>query len=199
MFTGIVTEVGTVKKAESFQGGREFHIECSFAGQTRVDESISVNGACMTVTGQNDKTFSFQSVEETLRKTTFGDLREGDPVNLERSLRADQAIEGHFVQGHVDTVGTIENITADGADRLITVGYPAEYEPYVVGRGSIAVDGVSMTIAKDSPEKFTIAIIPYTWENTIFESRKVGGRVNLEFDIFGKYVVKYMSKLKADS
>lgn len=192
MFTGIISEVGTVSSIKNMQGGKELAIACSFAGTTHEDESIAVNGVCLTVVSFNEDEFHVQCVEETLRKTGLGDLQEGSPVNLERSLTLDKGIEGHLVQGHVDTTGTITSIDQKDADLLITVEYPDEFKDLVVGRGSIAIDGISLTIARNEENRFTVAIIPYTWDYTNLKDRKEGERVNLEFDMFGKYIIQYL-------
>jgi riboflavin synthase len=195
MFTGIITETGIVQSVKPLNGGKELEISCSFASDTHTDESISVNGVCLTVVSGNSKTFRVQCVEETLRKTSFQSVREGDEVNLERSLTIDKAIEGHIVQGHVDAVGIIEKIDVAENDKLITISYPEEYIPYIVGRGSIAVDGISLTVAREEDNLFTVAIIPYTWDHTNLKNLSKGDPVNLEFDIFGKYIVRYLDKL----
>jgi riboflavin synthase len=192
MFTGIVSEVGRVASVKPIKGGQELSIECSFAGGTHIDESISVNGVCLTVVSFSDAVFNVQCVEETLRKTTLGELKPGSEVNLERSLKLSQGIEGHIVQGHVDTTATLSKIEKDGADLLLTVTFPDEYRDYVVGRGSIAIDGISLTVARNEENRFSVAIIPYTWDHTNLRSKKEGDSVNLEFDIFGKYIVQYL-------
>jgi riboflavin synthase len=192
MFTGIVSEVGRVASVKPIKGGQELSIECSFAGRTHIDESISVNGVCLTVVSFSDAVFNVQCVEETLRKTTLGELKPGSEVNLERSLKLSQGIEGHIVQGHVDTTATLSKIEKDGADLLLTVTFPDEYRDYVVGRGSIAIDGISLTVARNEENRFSVAIIPYTWDHTNLRSKKEGDSVNLEFDIFGKYIVQYL-------
>lgn len=194
MFTGIVEELGTVKKVDAMDGGKELTIQAPFADEVHIDESIAVNGVCLTVVSFDDEVFHVQCVDETLRKTNLGDLAEDDPVNLERSLTLDKAVEGHMVQGHVDTTGTITNIHKDGSDLLITVQFPEEFTDYIVGRGSISIDGISLTIARESDNECTVAIIPYTWDHTNLHSKKEGDVVNLEFDIFGKYIVKYLRK-----
>ena len=194
MFTGIVEEVGTIKRVKPLEGAKELTIACTFSTETHIDESIAVNGVCLTVTANDDTTFTVQCVEETLRKTSLGELSAGSEVNLERSLTLEKAIEGHIVQGHVDTAGTIENIDRKGADILIEISFAAEFDDYIVGRGSIAVDGISLTVARESENRFTIAVIPYTWEYTNLKNKKKGDKVNLEFDVFGKYIVKYLEK-----
>ncbi|SMO34116.1 riboflavin synthase [Fodinibius sediminis] len=194
MFTGIIQEVGELNRINMLDGGRELTIGCSFAGELNIDQSISINGVCHTVTRHDQATFTVQSVEETLRKTNIGTLEEGNPVNLERSLRPDQLLDGHLVQGHVDAVGTIEQIQKEGTDWLITVSYPPENAALVVGRGSVALDGISLTVADEQDHAFTVAIIPYTFEHTNLKAREEGDAINLEFDVLGKYVIKYMEQ-----
>ncbi|MEX0648071.1 MAG: riboflavin synthase [Balneolaceae bacterium] len=192
MFTGIVSEVGTVRSVEEMEGGRQLLIRSSFSGKCHIDESIAVNGVCLTVVSFDEHAFSVQCVNETLRKTNLGELTEGSVVNLERSLTLEKAIEGHIVQGHVDTAGKIKSIEKTGADILLTIRFPSEFTDFVVGRGSIAIDGISLTVARNRANECTIAIIPYTWEHTNLKSRKEGDSVNLEFDIFGKYIIQYL-------
>ena len=193
MFTGIIEELGTIRSIKPIGNGREFEIGCSFASEVHIDQSISVNGVCQTVTRKNDMSFTVQSVEETLRKTALGDLRQGDQVNLERTLALQQGIEGHLVQGHVDTAGEVVSIDHEGANWIFTIGYPDEFRDLIVGRGSIAVDGISLTVAREEGRQFTVAIIPYTYEHTNMKLLKPGDRVNLEFDMLGKYVVRFLN------
>lgn len=200
MFTGIVSETGQIRKIKSLNGGGiEFVIECSFASTCHVDESISINGACHTVTAFDKNTFTVQSVEETLRKTTMGFLEEESSVNLERSLTLQTGIEGHLVQGHVDTVGKISAIEKEETGWLLSIEFPEEFTNMIVGRGSITMEGISLTIAREEGNEFMVAIIPYTWEHTNLKNKKVGGQVNLEFDVIGKYVVKYLASIGRDS
>ncbi|MCC5905675.1 MAG: riboflavin synthase [Balneolaceae bacterium] len=194
MFTGIVEEVGTVESVNEMKGGKDLAISATFAGEVHVDESIAVDGVCLTVVSFNSEKFHVQCVDETLRKTSLGELKKGSPINLERSLTLDKAVEGHIVQGHVDTTGIVKKIEKDGADLLITVEYPEEFEDYIVGRGSVAIDGISLTVAREQDNQFTVAIIPYTWDHTNLNSKKEGSSVNIEFDVFGKYIVKYLQK-----
>lgn len=193
MFTGIVQETGTITEIKSLNGGgQETTIACSFAETCHVDESIAINGACHTVTRFDKETFTVQSVEETLRKTSIGTLSEGEKINLERAMTLDQGIEGHMVQGHVDTVGEIVNMEKEETGWLLTVSFPKEFENMIVGRGSITMEGISLTIAREEGNEFVVAIIPYTWEHTNLQYKKVGSKVNLEFDVIGKYVIKYL-------
>ncbi|MDZ7716720.1 MAG: riboflavin synthase [Balneolaceae bacterium] len=192
MFTGIIKFLGTVRNIAPLDGGKEITIACDIAEEVSVDQSISINGVCHTVTAHNTETFTVQSVEETLRKTAIGDLREESLVNLERSLRADQLLDGHIVQGHVDTTGSIKSIEKEGTDWLFTIEYPADYANLIVPRGSVSIDGISLTVASEEAHQFTVAIIPYTYEHTNLHQKEEGDAVNLEFDVLGKYVVRYL-------
>lgn len=194
MFTGIIQEVGTVSSITPLEGGREITVKCGFADEVKIDQSISINGVCHTVTAHSSDTFTVQSVEETLRKTNIGDLKGKSKVNLERSLRPDQLLDGHLVQGHVDAAGTIKSIEQEGTDWLFTVEYPSEHSNLIVGRGSVCLEGISLTVANEQKNEFTVAIIPYTYEHTNLHSKKTGDTVNLEFDVIGKYVAKYLGK-----
>lgn len=192
MFTGIIKSVGTVSNINPLDGGKEITIASDFADEVSIDQSICINGVCHTATACSDDTFTVQSVEETLRKTNIGDLNEQDLVNLERSLRPDQLMDGHIVQGHVDATGIIKAIEQEGTDWLFMIVYPAEFTNLVVGRGSITVDGISLTVSNEKENSFSVAIIPYTYEHTNLQTKQVGDTVNLEFDVLGKYVVKYL-------
>lgn len=192
VFTGIIKSVGTIEEINELDGGKEIIIVSDFADEVQVDQSISINGVCHTATAASSEAFTVQSVEETLRKTNIGDLQKGNRVNLERSLRADQLMDGHIVQGHVDATGVIEDIKQEGTDWLFTIQYPEEYANLIVGRGSVAIDGISLTVANERDQNFTVAIIPYTYEHTNLNEKQVGDTVNLEFDVIGKYVVKYL-------
>ena len=192
MFTGIIKSVGTVTSITPLDDGKEITIGSDFANEVSIDQSISINGVCHTVTACDVDTFTVQSVAETLRKTNIGDLKKDDPVNLERSLRPDQLLDGHIVQGHVDATGTIKKIKQEGTDWLFTIEYPQKHSNLIVGRGSIAIDGISLTVANEQDNTFTVAIIPYTYDHTNLNAKEEGDTVNLEFDVLGKYVVKYL-------
>ena len=196
MFTGIIEELGEIISVKSLHnGGQETKIACSFSADCHIDESISINGACHTVVAFDSTGFTVQSIEETLRKTTIGSVRVGDRVNLERSMTLQKGIEGHLVQGHVDTVATIRSIQAEATGWLIDIALAEEFRDMIVGRGSITVDGISLTVAQDLGDAFRVAIIPYTWEHTNLSNKAEGDGVNLEFDVIGKYVVKYLAKM----
>jgi riboflavin synthase len=192
MFTGIIQEMGTVAEVEPLGGdraGKRLTIEADLAGDLRVDESISINGACQTVVEAGDGAFQVVSIEETLRKTTLGELEAGAPVNLERALRADGRLDGHFVQGHVDATGTVVDVEREETDWLYRVRFDPEYAAFLIPVGSIAIDGISLTIARLGEGELTVAIIPHTYENTNVSTWAAGTAVNLEFDMIGKYVV----------
>jgi riboflavin synthase len=196
MFTGIIEEMGRVSAVHAIpNGGQQTKIACSFAGNCHIDESISINGACHTVVDFDDHSFTVQSIEETLRKTTISELKTDMLVNLERSMTLQKGIEGHLVQGHVDIVANIVRITPEETGWLIDIALDKEYQDMIVGRGSITVDGISLTVAEDLVDAFRVAIIPYTWDHTNLATKKKGDDVNLEFDVIGKYVVKYLAKM----
>lgn len=192
MFTGIIKEVGKIEFVKPLDGGKELTVACSLAQQVQVDQSININGVCHTAIRVDGGTFTVQSVEETLRKTNIGELAEGDSVNLEPSLHPEQLLDGHLVQGHVDATGRILAIEQEGTDWLISIDYAEKFRDLIVGRGSIAIDGISLTVANEANSTFTVAIIPYTFEHTNLKNRAVGDALNLEFDILGKYVVRYL-------
>ena len=195
MFTGIVKDVGHITEIEDLGGGIRFTIRSRFAPELSIDESISVNGACQTVVAADDETFAVDSIEETLRKTTFSTLSVGDPVNLERPLKAGGRLDGHFVQGHVDATGTITEVEREGTDWLYTVSFPDAFQRYLIPVGSITIDGISLTVARIGEGTLTVAIIPHTYEHTIVsDAWTEGAAVNLEFDMLGKYVVGFMEE-----
>jgi riboflavin synthase len=199
MFTGIIEELGTITQIEplgSNRAGKRLTIEAEMAPELQVDQSVSINGACQTVVHVNAdaSTFAVDSIEETLRKTTFGDLTSGTPVNLERALQAGDRLDGHFVQGHVDTTGTVVNVEQEETDWLYTIRFDPQYASYLIPVGSIAVDGISLTVARLEEDAFTVAIIPHTYEQTnVSTAWTEGAAVNLEFDLIGKYVARSLT------
>lgn len=202
MFTGIIRHLGSLLATDLVDGTsglRRVTISCDFADALRVDESVSVNGVCLTVTQVTPGAFTAHVVPETLSKTTLGALDVGAELNLERALRMDEGLGGHLVQGHVDTVGTIDSISDEGGDRKVWIHCPTGWADHLIDRGSITVDGVSLTIARCEPsrDRFMVAIIPYTWENTLFRHYRQGDNVNLEFDVIGKYVLRFLQNREA--
>jgi riboflavin synthase len=194
VFTGIIETIAQVTDVRPLQGGIEFDVRASYLNEIQVDDSIAHSGVCLTVVRKSSETYTVQAVEETLRKTTLGSIKPGSVLNAERCLTPNSRLDGHIVQGHVDAVGTITEMKDEGSNWLITISFDAEYDELIVGRGSITVDGISLTVAREGKQQFTVAIIPFTWEHTTLHTKKVGDKVNLEFDILGKYVLKYMKK-----
>lgn len=193
LFTGLVEELGVVRSLTRGTVSRLIVGSERVARDASIGDSVSVSGVCLTVTGIGDRELAFDAVPETLSRSTLGDLRPGDRVNLEASLRAGKMIGGHFVQGHVDGVGAVESIKTLAESAVVRFSAPSEVLKYVVEKGSIAVDGVSLTVASCDSAGFTIAAIPHTLAATTLGSKRPGDRVNLEADIIGKYVEKFTS------
>ena len=198
MFTGIIEEVGRVAAIDELGGGRRFRLEASFASALRVDQSVAVNGACQTVVAADDTTFSVVAVEETLAKTNFGDVKAGDRVNLERAMRPDGRLDGHFVQGHVDATGEVASVEALEDSHLVRVRYPERFAAYLIPVGSVTLDGISLTVARLDDQgqnpMLAVAVIPHTWAHTTIVDWAPGRAVNLEFDLIGKYVVRAVER-----
>ncbi len=190
MFTGLIESVGRVTAAQDGGAGRRLRIATTLAPELVPGDSVAVNGVCLTVTACTAESMDADIGPETLRVTTLGGAGEGALVNLERSMRADGRFGGHFVQGHVDGVGTVQAIRSDGAARWLSIAVPPELEPLFIRKGSVAVDGISLTVAGLSDGCIEIMIIPFTWSATNLPARRVGDGVNLECDMIGKYVVR---------
>jgi riboflavin synthase len=190
MFTGLVEAVGELVERSVTAGGCRLGISSPLARELSAGDSVAVNGVCLTVVAAEDGKISAEVGPETLRVTTLGSVREGAPVNLERPLRADGRFGGHFVQGHVDAVGQIEAIRAEAEFHWLTVVFPRRLAPFMVLKGSIAVDGISLTIARLDDDRFDIQIVPFTMEHTNLGRAEVRDRVNLECDMIAKYVVR---------
>lgn len=194
MFTGIVEELGTVRRVISSQTDGCLDIQAKLVLEgTRVGDSIAVNGVCLTVTSLRDGGFTADVMPETLRRSNLGGLRGGDSVDLERAMAADGRFGGHIVSGHIDGVGTVTGQRREGIATWITIAAPPEILRYIVEKGSIAVDGVSLTVAAVTGRDFSVSLIPHTGSQTILLQKKPGDRVNLENDIIGKYVARLLS------
>jgi riboflavin synthase len=195
MFTGLIEETGIIKSARRSGRSIIFTVQGSRTVKgLRVDHSIAVDGTCLTVIKRRGKTFDVQAVEETLRKTTLGKLAAGDKVNLERPLLLSDRLGGHFVLGHVDGLGEIDSIVARKSSCVFWIRVPRRFVRHLVSVGSIAVNGVSLTMADVKGGSFAVSIIPHTLDVTTFGQLRQGDRVNLEFDILGKYVERMMKK-----
>jgi riboflavin synthase len=190
MFTGLIETVGTVSEVARTASGLRFAVRAPLASELRQGESVAVNGVCLTVTACSESQWSADVGAETARVTTLGSLAPGQPVNLERSMRADGRFGGHFVQGHADGIGVVEAIRQEGDSHWIGVRIPPQLEPYVVLKGSIAIDGVSLTVARLERSAVQVMIVPFTWAHTALSSLRAGDRVNVECDIVGKYVAR---------
>ena len=189
MFTGIVEEVGKVQSITPMGDGLEFTISTKkILKNVGIDNSICVSGVCLTVVKRGKNYFKVQVIKETLSKTNLGKLRMDSSVNLERSVRLNDRLGGHLVQGHVDTTGTVTKVLTLESSWLYTIRFPKTFRKYLIYVGSISVDGTSLTVARLGRTELTVAIIPYTYTNTIFHNYKVGTKVNLEFDVIGKYI-----------
>lgn len=198
MFTGLVEGLGRVSalRHEAKQTLRlGIEVPGSMAGEGTLGESIAINGCCLTVVEFTETQWQFQAGEETLSRTNLGTLQIGDQVNLERSLRADARLGGHFVLGHIDGQGTIARIDRDGEWVRMVFDIPTELARLMVSKGSVAVDGVSLTLVDVAPTSFSVALIPHTLEVTTLGQRRVGERVNLEADMLGKYVLKLLGNM----
>ena len=193
MFTGIVERTGVVTAIDELPGGRRLRIDAGeIYGRIGIGNSVSVNGCCTTVIRVDGKRFSVELMEITLQKTNLGDLQVGSPVNLERPLALGSELGGHLVQGHVDGVGIVTKVTPLETSRVVNIQVPRDLVKYVVGTGSIAIDGVSMTVAEIQDDVLTVGVIPHTWDVTVFSSYQPGTRINLEVDLIGKYIEKLL-------
>ncbi len=190
MFTGLIESLGEVAEVKPTPAGFRLRLTTPLAAEIAPGDSLSVNGVCLTAVSCDAAGIHADISPETARVSALGSLRRGAMVNLERPLRADARVGGHFVQGHVDATGTIEDIRQDGDSYWLTIKYPASLAPYLVRKGSIAVNGISLTIAGLDDRRFDVQIIPYTWEHTNLHGAKADDVVNLECDILGKYVVR---------
>ncbi len=197
MFTGIVEEIGTVEALSAMAGGWSLTVRAqTVLDGTRLGDSLAVNGTCLTVTAHTANTFTVGVSPETLRRTNLGDLRPSDEVNLERSLAANGRVGGHFVQGHVDSTGVVRAFQPEGDSLWVTVEAASELLRYIVPKGYIAVDGVSLTVVDVFPNAFTFMLVAYTQQHITLPRKPVGSRVNLEVDILGKYVEKFIREVK---
>lgn len=191
MFSGIVEEAAPVVKLERDQDNLHITMKCSFTDELRIDQSISHNGVCLTVVKTEGDSYTVTAIKETLEKSNLGLLKPGDKVNLERSTRLDARLDGHMVQGHVDQTAVCTEVTEAGGSWYYTFEYePLQDEYLTVEKGSVSVNGVSLTVVNSQEKSFQVAIIPFTWEVTNFHQIKSGTVVNIEFDILGKYIAK---------
>lgn len=200
MFTGIIETIGKVTEIKEEKANKHFTVASPLAPELQVDQSVSHNGVCLTVVAKTDTDYVVTAIDETLQKSSLGHLKVGSSVNLERAMKFGDRLDGHMVQGHVDQTAVCSNIVEADGSWIFTFTYDTKLGHQTVEKGSITVDGVSLTVVNSKEGEFSVAIIPYTYEHTVFQDYKVGTVVNLEFDVIGKYVQQwlapYLEKLK---
>ena len=195
MFTGIIEEIGTIKEIVPRGAGRRIQVWAErILDDLAVDHSVAMNGVCLTVVEIGNKFFSVDAVAESLAKSTLSQLKRNDKINLERALRLQDRLGGHLVQGHVDGVGTIRQVNQSAHASLLVIEIPVEFEQYTIPKGSITIDGISLTIANKEQNLITVAIIPHTWQQTILQFKKSGDLVNVEADFLAKYIEQFLKK-----
>jgi len=195
LFAGIIEDLGELTSTQKEGSNLGMVFAAAFAGELKVDQSVAHNGVCLTVTERSNSDYKVVAIDETLRKTNLGSLKIGAKVNLERCLELSARIDGHMVQGHVDTIGKIEHIRDEDGSHVFTISHPDEGHFITVEKGSICVNGISLTVVDSENGKFSVAIIPYTYEHTNLSHLNLGDSVNLEFDVIGGYVGRYMERL----
>ena len=194
MFTGIIESIGVIKAINYDRSNINFSISSSLSNELKIDQSVSHNGVCLTVVSKEDGSYTVTAIKETLDKTNLGKLKLGDKINLERCLKVGDRLDGHFVQGHVDQTAICTYVGNEKGSWTFTFKYDDKNNNITIEKGSITINGVSLTVVNSKKSEFSVAIIPYTFENTNFNSFTVGTLVNLEFDVFGKYVTKLFNK-----
>jgi len=200
MFTGIIEETGEISKINSVSSGKQFTVKANkVLSDLKIEDSISVSGVCLTVVACDSDNFQAVAVQETLDTSILGKFRHGTEVNLERALSSRDRFGGHFVYGHVDSTGEIFSLKDRGDNRVIEITIPADLEKYMIKKGSVAVDGISLTIADIIDDRIAVSIIPYTLQNTTIIHTKRGDRVNIETDIVGKYIEKFLRREDYDT
>ncbi len=190
MFTGIIETLGIIKDLQKEEENIHITISSSITNELKIDQSVAHNGVCLTVVGIEDDNYTVTAIQETIRKTNVGDWQLNDVVNLERAMKLGDRLDGHIVQGHVDQIGICKSIEDTVGSWRFTFEYDSALNNITIEKGSITVNGVSLTVVDSKTNEFSVAIIPYTYEHTNFKNFKIGSKINLEFDIIGKYVAK---------
>ncbi|WP_286860190.1 MULTISPECIES: riboflavin synthase [Sphingobacterium] len=193
MFTGIIETLGKIERIEHEKSNIHFYVSSPISNEFKIDQSVSHNGVCLTVVGLDDQVHKVTAIDETLQKTNLAQLKTGDLVNIERCTLAGGRFDGHIVQGHVDQTATCINKTDENGSFIFTFQYDPNKQNITVEKGSITVNGISLTVVDSRDDRFSVAIIPYTLEHTNLQEVEVGSTVNIEFDIIGKYVTKIMA------
>jgi len=192
MFTGIIETLGEIRLLENDGGNLHVTLKSSFTPELKIDQSVAHNGVCLTVVSLGEDTYTVTAIDETLQKTNLGHLKVGEKVNLERAMILGSRLDGHIVQGHVDQTGICKGVQEKDGSWIFSFEYDASKGNPTIEKGSITIDGTSLTVVDSGTNSFSVAIIPYTYEHTRFNSYKVGTVVNLEFDVIGKYVAKLL-------
>ena len=192
MFTGIIEELGTITKLEKEKENLHIYIRSSITSELKIDQSVAHNGVCLTVVALEGDTYVVTAIQETLNKTAISQWQVGDQVNLERAMKMGARLDGHIVQGHVDQTGICTGVQEEEGSWRFSFTYDPDRSNVTIEKGSITIDGTSLTVVDSGKDHFSVAIIPYTYEHTIFKNYKVGSQVNLEFDVVGKYVARIM-------
>ena len=190
MFTGIIETLGSITNVEKEQENLHLTIKSSITHELKIDQSVAHNGVCLTVVAINNDEYTVTAIKETLDKTNIGFLKTNNIVNLERAMKLGDRLDGHIVQGHVDETGVCTNIKDENGSTVYTFEYNSDKNNVTIEKGSITINGVSLTVVNSTKNGFSVAIIPYTWENTTFKTLQIGDTVNLEFDVIGKYVAR---------
>ncbi len=188
MFTGIIETLGIIQDIQQEGSNLHLSVTSSITSFLKIDQSLAHNGICLTVVAIQEETYTVTAIQETINKTTIGDWKIGDILNLERAMKLDARLDGHLVQGHVDQIGTCKDIKESEGSWYFTFEYDPIWKNITIEKGSITVNGVSLTVVNSKQNEFSVAIIPYTFEHTNFKSFQIGSKINLEFDVIGKYV-----------
>jgi riboflavin synthase len=190
MFTGIIETLGVIQEIKKTDDNLQITIQSSITSELKIDQSVAHNGVCLTVVSVHKDMYTVTAIRETIEKTNLGEWNVGDVVNLERAMKLGDRLDGHIVQGHVDQTGICKNIKSANGSWYFTFEYNPEWNNLTIEKGSITVNGVSLTVVNSKKNEFSVAIIPYTYENTNFKNFNIGSKINLEFDVIGKYVSK---------
>lgn len=196
MFTGIIEEIGKLINIKKEGTNLHFEIEADFTSALKIDQSVAHNGVCLTVVALTDSSYTVTAIQETLQKTNLKNLQVNDPVNLERGMKMNARLDGHIVQGHVDQTATCKAIETQEGSYIFTFTYDSALQNVTIEKGSITINGVSLTVLNSKINEFSVAIIPYTYQHTAFQFLKEGDSVNLEFDVIGKYVKRLLEVQK---
>jgi riboflavin synthase len=193
MFTGIIETLGIIKDLKKENDNLHITVSSAITNELKIDQSVAHNGVCLTVIAIDNDEFTVTAIKETIQKTNLGDWKVGDLINIERAMKLGDRLDGHIVQGHVDQIGICKSIEEANGSWYFTFGYDKNLNNITIEKGSITVNGVSLTVVNSKESEFSVAIIPYTYENTNFKNFKIGTKINLEFDVVGKYVAKLHS------